>query len=296
MVFFRMGRGFVARCFTSPARGGAARGRALGAELFGVGLSLTLGACAPQPAQAPLAATAEPTLVHVPEPKVSPVSKESLVLPSRCVASPRTPKQIRVREVRPSEDDPLAGRFDMQQALDGLSGGFPLVATLETSHGVLRCELWDDVAPITVANFVGLARGLRPFRDPVTKRWVRRPAYNGVIFHRIIAGFMIQGGDPSGLGSGDPGYVIPDEIDPQVGAGVRGTLFMANRGRDTNGMQFFIMHEPAKHLAGRYTAFGQCGPDEVVDQIANVPASGKQNRPDEPPVIHHVTIGLDGPC
>ena len=237
--------------------------------------------------------------MQVPEPKPTGGSEETPLVAeaTRCQPTPRTPKTIRpVKEVPVSPDDPLRGQFSMADAIDGLSGGFPLNATLVTSHGTLECELWDQIAPLTVANFVGLARGLRPFRDPSTQSWVTQPAYNGVIFHRIVVDFMIQGGDPSGTGTGDPGYVLPDEIDESVGAGTMGTLFMANRGPNTNGMQFFIVHKPAAHLAGRYTAFGQCAPSDVVDRIARVPVQTTRNRPVNPPVIREIIIELEGPC
>ncbi len=238
-------------------------------------------------------------MVRVPEPEQPPGPEaEPLVAEAtRCQPTPRTPKTIRpVKEVPVSPDDPLRGQFGMAEAIAGLSGSFPLNATLVTSHGTLHCELWDQIAPLTVANFVGLARGLRPFRDPLTQRCVTQPAYNGLIFHRIVLDFMIQGGDPSGKGTGDPGYVLPDEIDESVGAGTMGTLFMANRGPNTNGMQFFIVHKPAAHLAGRYTAFGQCTPSDVVDRIAKVPVERVRSRPVDPPVIRQVIINLEGPC
>ncbi len=108
--------------------------------------------------------------------------------------------------------DPLNGSFSLADATKDLKGNGPIVAKIETSKGTLQCKLFDDKAPITVANFIGLATGKRPWKDPKTGEWATRPAYDGTTFHRIIKGFMIQGGDPKGNGSGEPGYVIKDEI------------------------------------------------------------------------------------
>lgn len=189
----------------------------------------------------------------------------------------------------------MHGRFTLEMAIRGLSGSWPLSAEIETDHGTLDCELWDQSAPITVANFVGLARGLRPFRDPTAgDRWRTRPAYDGSSFHRTIAGFMIQGGDPAGTGAGDGGYVIPDEIDESIQADRRGILYMANRGANTNSLQFFILDGSAPHIAGRYTAFGECGPSDVIETIAKLPAYGE--RPERPPRIRRVRIALAPGC
>ncbi|HEY0469810.1 MAG TPA: peptidylprolyl isomerase [Polyangiaceae bacterium] len=172
-----------------------------------------------------------------------------------------------------SEDDPLHGKFTLDDATANLAGKGPLVAEIETDEGKLVCDLYDDKAPITVANFVGLARGLRPFKAPDGK-WTKKPAYDGTTFHRVIKGFMIQGGDPSGTGAGEPGYVIPDEVWPGATHDQRGLLCMANRGPNTNGQQFFIMDAAAKHLDTGYTIFGKCGPDAIIEKLASVPVRG----------------------
>jgi peptidyl-prolyl cis-trans isomerase A (cyclophilin A) len=177
----------------------------------------------------------------------------------------------------------------------GLSGSYPLEATLETSAGTLHCELYEDVAPLTVANFVGLARGIRPFKDPNQGTWVTRPAYDGSSFHRVVAGFMIQGGDPSRTGTGEPGYVIPDEIDESIHADHRGLLYMANRGPNTNGMQFFILDGAAPHIDGHYTAFGECEPSRLISQIANG-RTDMRDHPREPVTIERVSIAFARPC
>lgn len=200
-------------------------------------------------------------------------------------------KQAVPREVKRTEevktDDPLGGKFSLEDATSGLTGKGKLKATLKTSQGNLECELFEDKAPVTVANFVGLARGLRPFRDP-SKSWVKRPAYDGTTFHRVIKGFMIQGGDPEGTGRGEPGYVIPDEVWPGATHNERGLLCMANRGPNTNGMQFFIMDGSATHLDRSYTIFGKCGPETVIEKIAASKVQG--DRAVEPAKIEKVTI------
>jgi peptidyl-prolyl cis-trans isomerase A (cyclophilin A) len=117
---------------------------------------------------------------------------------------------------------------------------------------------------------------------------VKRPAYDGTSFHRIIKGFMIQGGDPQGTGAGEPGYVFPDEVWPGATHDKRGLICMANRGPNTNGMQFFIMDGEAKHLDRSYTIFGQCSPDSVIEKIAAAEVNG--DRAVKPPKIRKVSI------
>jgi len=199
---------------------------------------------------------------------------------AEAVAKKQIPSRI-------SPDDPLHGTFSLADATADLKGSGPLFAKLDTSLGTLSCELFEDKAPITVANFVGLARGLRPFKDQ-TGKWVKRPGYDGTTFHRIIRGFMIQGGDPLGSGAGEPGYVIQDEIWPQAKHDQRGLLCMANRGPHTNGMQFFITDGPAPHLDNGYTIFGKCGPEAVIEKIASAEVRGDQAV--TPPKIKTVTI------
>lgn len=184
----------------------------------------------------------------------------------------------------------MGGTFTLEQALTGLSGEGKLEATIDTELGSLSCELYSDRAPVTVANFVGLARGLRPYKQNGT--WVKQPGYDGTTFHRVVKGFMIQGGDPLGTGAGEPGYVIPDEIWEGSKHDQRGLLCMANRGPNTNGMQFFITDGAAPHLDGNYTIFGKCRPDAVVEKLASVPTRG--DRSVEPTKIKKVTITRGG--
>lgn len=183
--------------------------------------------------------------------------------------------------------DPVAGHFTLADATAGLTGDGPLVAKLETDKGTLDCTLYDDKAPITVANFVGLARGLRPWKSP-NGQWIKKAAYDGTTFHRIIKGFMIQGGDALGNGTGEPGYVIPDEIWPGATHDRRGLICMANRGPNTNGAQFFILDASKPYLDNSYTIFGECKPDSVIVALASVPVAGE--RPVDPPKIQKVTV------
>jgi peptidyl-prolyl cis-trans isomerase A (cyclophilin A) len=228
--------------------------------------------------QATTEATSTPATTATSERKSPSTSKER---PKRKVSAKP------VQEVTPSPDDPLKGKFTLEDALKNLPGKGVLTAEIKTELGTLSCELYEDKAPITVANFVGLARGLRPFKD-ASGEWVKKPGYDGTTFHRVIKGFMIQGGDPKGNGTGEPGYVIPDEIWEDAYHDQRGLLCMANRGPNTNGMQFFIMDGAASHLDGGYTIFGKCGPDEVIEKLASVETRG--DRSVNPTKIQKVTI------
>jgi peptidyl-prolyl cis-trans isomerase A (cyclophilin A) len=189
--------------------------------------------------------------------------------------------------VKPSEDDPLKGKWDLSDATKGLPAGKTILATIDTNLGSLECKLFDDKAPLTVANFVGLARGIRPWKTPEGK-WEKKAAYDGTIFHRIIKGFMIQGGDAKKNGTGEPGYNIPDEIWEDANHDRAGLLCMANRGPNTNGAQFFITDDAAAHLDVGYTIFGECSPVDVVHKIASVEVAGE--KPVSPVEIKKITI------
>ena len=140
---------------------------------------------------------------------------------------------------------------------------------MATSMGVIHCVMYDDLVPLTVSNFVGLATGLKSFVDPQSGETVRRPYYEGLTFHRVIPEFMIQGGDPLGTGGGGPGYRFEDEFHPDLRHDQPGTLSMANAGPNTNGSQFFITEVPTPHLDDMHTVFGHC-PDavELIIEIA----------------------------
>jgi len=158
--------------------------------------------------------------------------------------------------------------------------------------GTLRCKLFAKEAPKTVANFIGLADGTKDWKDPATGQTKHGVAlYSGTIFHRVIPGFMIQGGDPMGSGYGDPGYKFADEFVPSLTFDRPGRLAMANSGPNTNGSQFFITDVPTPHLNGRHTIFGQCDDAsvELVKKIARVP-KGAGDKPTTPVRINKIVI------
>jgi peptidyl-prolyl cis-trans isomerase A (cyclophilin A) len=192
-----------------------------------------------------------------------------------------------------AEEDPAKGNFTLEQATKGLPGSGPVSAKIETSLGTFTCELYDKQAPITVANFVGLARGVRPWKDPKGDQWVKKPFFDGLIFHRVIPDFMIQGGDPLGNGTGNPGYKFVNETSPDLKFDKPGLLAMANAGPNTNGSQFFITEGPRDSLNGGYTIFGLCDPVSLVAKIARVDRNPGNNRPTTDVVIKKVTISRD---
>ena len=172
----------------------------------------------------------------------------------------------------------------------------PMEATLHTNLGDIRLELYPEQAPETVSNFVGLATGQKAWTDPRTGEESHAPLYDNVIFHRVIPGFMIQGGDPLGTGTGGPGYVFDDEIDDSLTFSAPYVLAMANAGRrlgkGTNGSQFFITTAATEWLQGKHTIFGQVADDasrQVVDAISAV-ATDPRDRPLEDVVINFVTV------
>ena len=166
----------------------------------------------------------------------------------------------------------------------------PVYATLKTSMGDIVIQLFDDKAPKTVANFVGLASGTKEWLDPKTGEKVKRPLYNGTIFHRVIPGFMIQGGDPLGNGRGGPGYNFEDEFHPDLRHSKAGILSMANAGPNTNGSQFFITHQATPNLDGRHSVFGEVVKgQEVVVAIGNV-SRDPRDRPIKDVVLKEIII------
>ncbi len=165
-----------------------------------------------------------------------------------------------------------------------------LYAKMTTNHGAMTIKLYEEQAPMTVANFVGLAEG--SIENKAKKKGV--PFYDGIIFHRVIKDFMIQGGDPDGRGTGGPGYEFEDEFDPALKHDQKGVLSMANSGPTTNGSQFFITEIPTPWLDGRHTVFGQVVEGiEVIDTIANV-KKGPQDKPVEDVVIEKLDIVRKG--
>jgi peptidyl-prolyl cis-trans isomerase A (cyclophilin A) len=167
-----------------------------------------------------------------------------------------------------------------------------LYATLHTNHGPIRLQLFPDHAPATVRNFVELAEGTKDYVDPRTGQNGSGPYFDGTISHRVIAGFMVQMGDPTGTGRGGPGYKFADEFHPALQFDRPYLLAMANAGPGTNGSQFFVTVAPTPHLNRRHTIFGQVADEEsakIVDSIANT-KTGAGDRPIEDVVIERVEI------
>jgi peptidyl-prolyl cis-trans isomerase A (cyclophilin A) len=166
------------------------------------------------------------------------------------------------------------------------------VAIIQTSMGDLHCPLFPKAAPIGTANFIGLAKGTKDWTDPKTHQKKHGvPLYDNTTFHRIIAQFMIQGGDPAGTGSGDIGFKFKNEVLPNLKFDQPGRLAYANAGPDTNGSQFFITEVPYPSLNGNYTIFGQCDDAsvELVKKIARQPTKAN-DKPKTPIVIKHIKI------
>ncbi len=165
-----------------------------------------------------------------------------------------------------------------------------LYVVFETTLGEIICQLFPDKAPKAVANFRALAEGTKEFVDSNTGARAKRPYYDGLIFHRVIPKFMIQGGCPLGMGTGGPGYQFEDELAEDLGFDHPGRLAMANAGPNTNGSQFFITVAPAKWLNRRHTIFGEVlKGEDVVDKISAVPRD-RQDRPATPVVMNTVRI------
>lgn len=182
----------------------------------------------------------------------------------------------------------MFGVTDSNESLVGVN----VTATLQTSLGSIRVNLYPDQAPKTVANFVGLAEGTREYTQPNAKGGNSGPFFDGSIFHRVIEGFMIQGGDPTGSGRGGPGYQFDDEFHPELQFDRPYLLAMANAGPGTNGSQFFITLAPTGHLNFKHTIFGEVADQEsrnVVDQIG-VATTGPGDRPVNDVTIEHVEI------
>lgn len=203
--------------------------------------------------------------------------------------------------------DPASAHLTLAQATAGLKGTGAIVATIEIAAPgkpvqALHCELYADKAPLTVANFLGLARGLRLWKDPKLGQWVKRPLYDGNLLHRVIPELLIQGGDPSctgdascrgAAGIGDPGYTIADEIRPELRFDRAGRLAMSNRGASTGGSQFFITEREASWLTGSHTIFGQCDGTELVAQLSHVEA-GSRDMPKVPLLIKRISFARKG--
>jgi len=195
-----------------------------------------------------------------------------------------------VRE--PNAPDPHDGAFTLEEAVVGMPVDGQLVAEINTDLGTIFCDLHADRAPNTVANFIGLTRGIRKWWDARAGAWVEEPAYRMTKISRVVPNFMIQAGDYLGDGSGTVGYTIDDEIHETLQLHDRaGQLCMAPTEANENGAQFFITDGPATHLDGSYTIFGQCRPEDIIANIARVPQGGApDNAPLTDVVIERILI------
>lgn len=200
--------------------------------------------------------------------------KDESKTPVGNTGSNRKPSASRPRAVAVGEVVPPKAE-DLQGYLADLEGDGKLMATFETDMGDIHCELYENEAPMTVANFVGLARGLKPFRNPNNNKDEQRPFFDGLVFHRVIPNFMIQGGDPKGVGTGGPGYRFGDEFHSSLRHDKPGRLSMANSGPGTNGSQFFITEKPTPHLDNKHTIYGQCDALDIIKRIAREGKSPK---------------------
>jgi peptidyl-prolyl cis-trans isomerase A (cyclophilin A) len=172
------------------------------------------------------------------------------------------------------------------------SGSSHPTAVIDTTAGKLTCTLFQDKAPIGVANFIGLATGTKDWTSPITHQKKHGvPLYDGTIFHRVIPNFMSQGGDPMGTGTGDPGYTFKNETSSDLKFDRPGRMAYANAGPDTNGSQFFITEIAYPSLNGGYTIFGQCD-DASVALVKTIARAGRDSndRPYKPVKINHITI------
>jgi peptidyl-prolyl cis-trans isomerase A (cyclophilin A) len=183
-----------------------------------------------------------------------------------------------------------ASAFAGQDAPAKKAGG-KVYAHFTTNLGKFTVELFEKDAPKTVANFVGLAEGTKEWTDPKTGAKVKKPFYNGLIFHRVIADFMIQGGDPLGTGTGDPGYKFADEFGSGRKMDKAGVLAMANSGPNSNGSQFFITLKETNYLNGKHTVFGEVTEGmDTIRKIGETKTSKPGDRPVVPVVMQSVTI------
>src|SRR5688500_12871320 len=256
--------------------------------IVGIVCALTIAAAGcggPQdPAQPPAATPAPaPTPESTPPPAATPTPETPAPTAEKPADKPAAPADAPPTSPdKPTAPDPAKP--------SAAKHGPGVYAHITTNHGTMVARLFDKEVPRTVENFVGLAEGKKQWRNPRTKTMVRRPYYNNLTFHRIIPGFMIQGGDPEGTGMGGPGFEFADEFNPKLRHGKAGILSMANKGPNTNGGQFFITLVPTPHLNDRHSVFGELVEGtETLMAIGKVP-TGAQNKPIKPVIIKSVRI------
>jgi peptidyl-prolyl cis-trans isomerase A (cyclophilin A) len=213
------------------------------------------------------------------------------------VAVPVAAQQSTTPPAAPTPAQPAEALPDAPQATAAamIHPNGPTVV-MDTSMGRITCQFYQKQAPKAVANFIGLAEGTIDWTDPATKKKQHnKPFYDNTTFHRVIPEFMIQGGDPTGTGEGDPGYAFADEVDPNLNFDAPGKLAMANSGPNTNGSQFFVTEQAYDSLNQHYTLFGQCDDSsvEVVKTIARVQRDSN-DKPLTPVILNKVTIVREG--
>ena len=226
-------------------------------------------------------------------PTAKPLVVEEKVTPATAPATTRDAKT----ETKPAADTKAATPSPTETKTPPKKRFSKMYANFETSMGNFKVLLFHTQAPKTVENFVGLAEGTKEWTDPKTQSPVKQPFYNGLIFHRIIKGFMIQGGDPVGIdpkiaGSGGPGFKFADEFHADLKHSKAGILSMANAGPNTNGSQFFITLAPTPHLDKRHAVFGEVVAADVatIMKIGDVKTNRSNDRPVENVVIKKITI------
>jgi peptidyl-prolyl cis-trans isomerase A (cyclophilin A) len=213
------------------------------------------------------------------------------------VAGPATAQQSPATPTQPAPTQPAEALPDAPQATAAamIRPNGPTVV-MDTSMGRITCQFYQKQAPKAVANFIGLAEGTIDWTDPTTKKKMHhKPFYDNTTFHRVIPEFMIQGGDPTGTGEGDPGFAFEDEFDPNLNFDAPGKLAMANSGPNTNGSQFFITEQAYDSLNQHYSLFGQCDDSsvEVVKTIARVQRDSN-DKPLTPVILKKVLIVREG--
>jgi peptidyl-prolyl cis-trans isomerase A (cyclophilin A) len=210
-------------------------------------------------------------------------------------APPATPAtQSPAQPAQPAAQTPAPALPDAPEATAVFPNGPTVV--MDTSMGRITCQFFQKQTPNAVANFIGLAEGTKDWTDPTTNKLMHhKKFFDGTPFHRVIPEFMVQGGDPTGTGTGGPGYAFDDEIDPNLNFDVAGRLAMANSGPNTNGSQFFVTEAPQDSLDQHYTIFGQCDDLSVgvVKTIARVPRDDN-DKPLSPVTLEKVTIVREG--
>jgi len=229
--------------------------------------------------------------------------KASLIVPAFAAMSLAFAPSLALAQQSTAPATPAAPASTQQDLPDAPTANVPInivpngpTVVIDTSMGRITCQFFQKQAPNTVANFIGLATGTKDWTDPTSKKVQHhKPLYDGTIFHRVIPDFMIQGGDPTGTGMGDPGYAFDDETDPNLTFDRPGRMAMANSGPNTNGSQFFITESAYDSLNGHYSLFGQCDDASVtvVKAIARVPRDS-DDKPRDPVVLKKVTIVPEG--